>query len=141
MAGYFKINNMKLLGFFPYYKKTYQGGLIHGNRHEEGGVPAIVDDKYPIEVEGGEAIINREAVKKHAEELSRINQSAGNGVPIMAEGGIVPKKYELTYSKYGSKKRLTKKFNTQKEMQEFMDRLGDSIPDPDEEKKAQKHKK
>ena len=60
-----------------------KGGLFVGKSHKEGGIPAIVvDTGQPIEVEGGEAIINKEATAKHWKELSEINQSAGNGVPI-----------------------------------------------------------
>ena len=60
-----------------------KGGLFVGKSHEDGGIPAIVTDTgQPIEVEGGEAIINKKATALHWEELSKINQSAGNGVPI-----------------------------------------------------------
>lgn len=68
------------------YTKTtsgIKGGLFVGKSHEKGGIPAIVvDTGQPIEVEGGEVIINKEASKKYWKELSKINQSAGNGVPI-----------------------------------------------------------
>jgi rubrerythrin len=60
-----------------------KGGLFVGKSHAKGGIPAIVvDTGQPIEVEGGEAIINKEATKKYWKELSEINQSAGNGNPI-----------------------------------------------------------
>lgn len=60
-----------------------KGGLFVGKTHAEGGIPAVVTDTgQPIEVEGGEAIINKEATAKYWKELSKINQSAGNGVPI-----------------------------------------------------------
>ena len=60
-----------------------KGGLFVGKSHAKGGIPAIVlDTGQPIEVEGGEVIINKEASKKYWKELSKINQSAGNGVPI-----------------------------------------------------------
>jgi DNA polymerase III sliding clamp (beta) subunit (PCNA family) len=87
------------------YKTTSnakKGGLFVGKSHKEGGIPAIVTDTgQPIEVEGGEAIINKEATAKFWKELSEINQSAGNGVPIpppsdfdntiekMEQGGVV----------------------------------------------------
>jgi len=65
------------------------GGWLKGNRHYSkegkslGGIPAVVGNgEKPVELEGGEVIINREASKKHWKELSRINQSAGGGVPI-----------------------------------------------------------
>lgn len=60
-----------------------KGGLFVGKSHAKGGIPAIVvDTGQPIEVEGGEAIINKEATKKYWKQLSSINQSAGNGNPI-----------------------------------------------------------
>ena len=60
-----------------------KGGLFVGKSHAKGGIPAIVvDTGQPIEVEGGEVIINKVASKKYWKELSKINQSAGNGVPI-----------------------------------------------------------
>jgi DNA polymerase III sliding clamp (beta) subunit (PCNA family) len=66
-----------------------KGGLFVGKSHDEGGIPAIVTDTgTPIEVEGGEAIINKEATAKHWKELSKINQSAGNGVPIPPPHGV-----------------------------------------------------
>jgi hypothetical protein len=67
-----------------------KGGWLVGKRHYDkngkplGGIKAVVTDAgdKPVELEGGEVIINREASKKHWKELSRINQSAGNGVAI-----------------------------------------------------------
>lgn len=67
-----------------------KGGWLVGKRHYDkngkslGGIKAVVTDAggKPVELEGGEVIINREASKKYWKELSRINQSAGNGVPI-----------------------------------------------------------
>jgi hypothetical protein len=65
------------------------GGTLVGKAHYDkdgkslGGIKTIItDDNRPVEVEGGEVIINKHASKKHWRELSRINQSAGNGVPI-----------------------------------------------------------
>ena len=49
-----------------------KGGLFVGKSHEDGGIPAIVTDTgQPIEVEGGEAIINKKATALHWEELSK----------------------------------------------------------------------
>jgi len=60
-----------------------KGGVLEGPSHANGGIKAVVvDDNRPIEVEGGEVIINKHAAKKHWKELSKINQSAGNGVAI-----------------------------------------------------------
>jgi hypothetical protein len=66
-----------------------KGGLLVGKPHNDangnpiGGIKAIVTDTDQIvEVEGKEAVINPEASKEHWRELSKINQSVGNGVPI-----------------------------------------------------------
>lgn len=68
-----------------------KGGLLVGKPHNDengnpiGGIKAVVTDTNQIvEVEGNEAVINPEASKEHWRELSKINQSAGNGVPITA---------------------------------------------------------
>ena len=83
-----------------------KGGVLEGKSHAEGGIKAVVvDDNRPIEVEGGEVIINKHAAKKHWRELSKINQSAGNGVPIhepkFKKGGELEKgmKVEKEHSK------------------------------------------
>jgi hypothetical protein len=65
-----------------------EGGLLKGKPHYDkngnslGGIPAVVDGAKNIETEGEEFVINKEASQKHWKELSKINQSAGNGVPI-----------------------------------------------------------
>lgn len=71
-----------------------KGGLLKGKPHYDengkslGGVKAIVTDtNTPVELEGGEVIINKHASKKYWKELSKINQSAGNGVPIKNPNG------------------------------------------------------
>lgn len=64
------------------------GGLLKGKPHYDengkplGGIPVVVDGVKNIEVEGEEFVVNKEASQKHWKELSKINQSAGNGVPI-----------------------------------------------------------
>lgn len=68
-----------------------KGGLLVGKKHDDkngnpiGGIKAVIGgDKKPVELEGGEAIINAEATKLHWKILSKINQSAGDGVPILS---------------------------------------------------------
>ena len=60
-----------------------RGGLINGDLHSDrsGGTMVLA--------EGGEAIINRRSVAMFKPLLSRINE-AGGGVPIMANGGMIP---------------------------------------------------
>ena len=64
------------------------GGILKGKPHYDkngnslGGIPVVVDGGKRIEVEGDEFVVNKEASQKHWKELSKINQSAGNGVAI-----------------------------------------------------------
>lgn len=93
----------------PQIKKTMThkagsaGGLLVGNRHSEGGIKAINNSSgQPLEMEGGEVVITRDAVSddtkrefegkmlSNREILSRINESGG-GISF-AEGGDVPNK-------------------------------------------------
>jgi len=83
-----------------------EGGYFQGRPHSEGGIKAInIDTGTPIEVEGGEVVITKDAVadktkrefmgKKmtNKEILSYINQSGGGvalakGGHIMQNGGV-----------------------------------------------------
>ena len=101
------VHKKVLVGVF---NKTYKqggsldgntGGMLVGRRHSEGGIKAFnKSTNQPIEMEGGEVVITRNAVsdsKKrqfegemltNKEILSRINQSGG-GVEIFEEGGEI----------------------------------------------------
>ena len=85
------------------HKAGAAGGLLVGNRHSEGGIKAINKSTgQPLEMEGGEVVITRDAVSddtkrefegemlSNREILSRINESGG-GVSF-AEGGDIPNK-------------------------------------------------
>lgn len=77
-----------------------KGGLLKGKPHYDkngnslGGIKVIVDDSRQIEVEGEEFVVNKEASKKHWKELSKINQSAGGGVPIEPPMDEDPEEYK-----------------------------------------------
>ena len=43
-------------------QKKSEGGMLVGPSHDNGGIPAIVDGVEPIELEGGEFIINAQTV-------------------------------------------------------------------------------
>jgi hypothetical protein len=92
------------------------GGLLVGNRHSEGGIKAINKSSgTPLEMEGGEVVITRDAVSDETKRefegemltnrqiLSRINQSGG-GIAF-ADGGEVPEKCSCSGKsyKYGGK--------------------------------------
>ena len=44
----------------PHQKNA--GGFLVGPSHEEGGIPAIVGGTTPVELEGGEYIVNAQTV-------------------------------------------------------------------------------
>jgi len=57
------------------YKKN-QGGMLQGPSHEAGGIPAIVGGNTPIELEGGEYIINAQTVNAVGQEfLDELNST------------------------------------------------------------------
>lgn len=66
--------------------KFAKGGVAVGPSHAEGGIPAVVDGQTPVEIEGGEAIINKKSTAKYRSLLSAINTDQG-GVAF-ASGGI-----------------------------------------------------
>ena len=61
------------------YAKT--GAILNGNSHAQGGID--------VNMEGGEAVINKRSTAMFLPTLSKINQ-AGGGVPFMESGGIIP---------------------------------------------------
>jgi predicted ABC-type ATPase len=69
------------------------GGLLKGKPHYDkngnslGGIPAVVVGGKKVELEGDEFVVKKSASRKHWKELSKINQSAGNGVPILPPDG------------------------------------------------------
>ena len=71
-------------------QKFARGGMLEGASHEQGGIQATVDGKRPVELEGGESIINKKSTAMFKDQLNYINQ-AGGGVPLYERGGYVPK--------------------------------------------------
>lgn len=87
------------------------GGLLVGNRHSEGGIKAVnKSNGRPLEMEGGEIVITRNAVsdgKKRLFEgqmltnrqiLSKINE--GGGGVSFAEGGELPSEMHYVGKEY-----------------------------------------
>jgi len=55
------------------------GGMLVGPSHEQGGIQAIVDGTEPIEMEGGEFVINKQTVDAVGEEfLHKLNSTETN---------------------------------------------------------------
>lgn len=76
----FTLEEYSDLGFYWGVVKMGDGGVLVGKKHGSGGIKAVIEGTSPIELQSGEVIINAKAAKEHCEELSEINQSAGNGV-------------------------------------------------------------
>jgi hypothetical protein len=56
--------------------KKNQGGMLQGPSHEQGGIPAIVGGTTPVELEGGEYIINAQTVNAVGQEfLDELNST------------------------------------------------------------------
>lgn len=62
------------------------GGMVHGKSHKEGGEKFAVGGRV-VELEGGEAVINKRATAMHRPMLSKINSSTGG--KKFADGGMV----------------------------------------------------
>ena len=87
------------------------GGVLVGKRHSEGGIKAVnKSTNQPLEMEGGEVVITRNAVSDtekrefegemltNREILSRINESGG-GVSF-ADGGDIPESINTSGKEY-----------------------------------------
>ena len=60
-------------------KKMSQGGKLVGPSHSQGGIPGVVDGTEPIEVEGGEFIINKESAAALGDDfLHKLNATGTN---------------------------------------------------------------
>ena len=127
------------------HKSGKVGGMLVGKRHSEGGIKAINKSTgQPLEMEGGEVVITRNAVsddKKrmfegkmmtNKEILSKINESGG-GVSF-AKGGNVKKKDDCGCGGYESggnvkdmKSQYPKDFKKglREELREHSDTFGD----------------
>ena len=62
-----------------------QGGMVHGNSHAQGGEKFSVGGRV-VELEGGEAVINKRSTSMFRSQLSAMNY-AGGGVSF-ADGGV-----------------------------------------------------
>ena len=62
------------------------GGLVHGKSHANGGEKFAVGGRV-VELEGGEAVINKRSTSMFRSQLSAMN-AAGGGVKF-ADGGLL----------------------------------------------------
>ena len=69
-------------------KKMSQGGKLVGPSHANGGIQGVVDGTEPIEVEGGEFIINKESAAALGDDfLHKLNATGTN---MNGPGGFQP---------------------------------------------------
>ena len=74
----------KAMGSIP--DKFANGGMVHGRSHAQGGEKFAVGGRV-VELEGGEAVINKRSTSMFRNQLSAMN-SAGGGVKF-ADGGLL----------------------------------------------------
>lgn len=80
--------------------KAQDGMMAQGPSHADGGILGVVSGKPAVELEGGEAIINRRSSEFFAPLLSMINSHNGWGVPLMAAGGQITRGTALVNATY-----------------------------------------
>ena len=78
-------SNMTLLSYQGTGSTFANGGMVYGNSHTNGGEKFAVGGRV-VELEGGEAVINKRSTAMFRSQLSAMN-SAGGGVKF-ADGGI-----------------------------------------------------
>lgn len=71
-------------GLIPKFAK---GGMVHGPSHAQGGVKFNAGGRV-VELEGGEAVINKRSTSMFHNQLSAMNQAGGG--KSFASGGIMP---------------------------------------------------
>ena len=64
------------------------GGLLQGPSHSQGGIAALVGGRTPVELEGGEVIINKRSSSLFSKELSEINSYNGYGKSFAIGGPV-----------------------------------------------------
>lgn len=122
------------------HKSGSAGGMLVGKRHSEGGIKALNKSTgQPLEMEGGEVVITRNAVSDNKkrmfegkmmtnrEILSKINESGG-GVSF-ASGGDVPEKCACKGHSYKYGGTLLKDFDIVKSINNDYDEKIQVIPD------------
>ena len=67
-------------------QKYAKGGMVYGPSHSQGGVKFGVGGRV-MELEGGEAVINKRSTAMYREQLSAINEAGGG--QKFAQGGLV----------------------------------------------------
>lgn len=132
------------------HKSGAAGGLLVGKRHSEGGIKAVNKSTgQPLEMEGGEVVITRDAVSDNEkrefegemltnrEILSRINESGG-GVSF-ADGGDIPEKCACSGKKYNYGGKLMADKDIINDMMGYYKKTVDDIPASEHLKKLMKH--
>jgi hypothetical protein len=80
----------KILGVFEkggvIDEKFARGGMVNGKSHAQGGEKFAVGGRV-VELEGGEAVINKRSTAMYKDQLSAINQAGGGRK--FADGGLL----------------------------------------------------
>ncbi len=94
--------------------KRATGGLITGPSHSEGGVPIL---GTPIEVEGGEYVVNKEATRENFHILERINNNRNFSKGISEKESTKVNSYisEKINNNHNNNKATTERVNLEKD--------------------------
>jgi hypothetical protein len=71
--------------------KKQKGGYLSGPKHKDGGMPAIIAGKEPVELEGGEYIVKASTVDAVGKENMDTFNKTGR-LPQMKKGGEIKKR-------------------------------------------------
>ena len=77
---------MKKGGLIPEEGKFAKGGMVRGKSHAQGGERFAVGGRV-VELEGGEAVINKRSTAMYKDQLSAMNQAGGGRK--FADGGLL----------------------------------------------------
>ena len=97
LSSYFNTSNSTYGGNQSYHSNSSNqravnysyGGVPIGPRHSDGGIKVLVGGEQAVEMEGGEAVINRKSTARFRPLLSQINSYGGFGRKF-ATGGVMP---------------------------------------------------
>lgn len=97
LSSYFNTQNSTSVGNQTYHSNSSNqravnysyGGVPIGPRHSDGGIKVLVGGEQAVEMEGGEAVINRKSTALFRPLLSQINSYGGFGRKF-ATGGVMP---------------------------------------------------
>jgi len=95
-------------GLIPTEGKFAKGGMVRGKSHAQGGEKFAVGGRV-VELEGGEAVINKRSTAMYKDQLSAMNQAGGGNK--FADGGLLnmPSFAATSFNSLNSQRESTQK--------------------------------